>query len=99
MAPDLAWSYRLAAEGKQMRYDNIFWVVAAPGLASCACFAFEMFCSFTESRNDSFEAIRRAFEIIGGKAKCGNIHVFSHEVPATSYVEASVLVADRKRTP
>jgi hypothetical protein len=82
-----------------MRYDNIFWVVAVPGLASCACFAFEMFCNFTESWNDSFEAIRRGFEMIGGKAKRGNIHVFSHEVPATNYAEASVLVADQKRTP
>ena len=82
-----------------MRYDNIFWVVAAPGLASCACFAFEMFCNFTELWNDSFEAIRRGFEMIGGKAKRGNFPVFSHEVPSTNYAEASVLVADQKPTP
>jgi hypothetical protein len=82
-----------------MRYDNIFWVLAAPGLASCACFAFERFCNFAESWNDSFEAIRRGFEMIGGKAKRGHGHVFSHEVPATNCVEAGVLVTDQKRTP
>jgi len=60
-----------------MRYDNIFWVVAAPGLASCACFAFEKFSNFAESWNDRFEGIRRGFEMIGGKAKRGHIHVFS----------------------
>ena len=82
-----------------MRYDNIFWVVAAPGLASCACFAFEMFCNFTESWNDSFEAIRLGFEMIDGKAKRENIHVLSQEVPATNYAEASVPVVDQKGTP
>ena len=82
-----------------MRQDNILWVVAAPGLASCACFAFEMFCNFTESWNDSFEAIRRGFGMIDGKAKRENIHVLSQEVPATNYAEASVPVADQKRTP
>ena len=82
-----------------MRQDNILWVVAAPGLASCACFAFEMFCNFAESWNDSFEAIRRGFEMIGGKAKRGNVDVCSHEVPAANHAEASVLVRDQKRTP
>lgn len=83
-----------------MRYDNLFWVMAAPGLASCACFAFEMFCNFGESWNDHFEAIRRGFEMVGGgKAKGGNIHVFSHQVPATNYAETSVPVADQERTP
>jgi hypothetical protein len=86
------------AEGKLMRYDNIFWVLAAPGLASCACFAFERFCNFTESWNDSFDAIRRGFEMIGGKAKNGNIHVFCHKAPAPNYAEASILVVDQKRT-
>jgi hypothetical protein len=86
------------AEGKLMRYDNIFWVLAAPGLASCACFAFEMFCNFTESWNESFDAIRRGFEMIGGKAKNGNIQMFSHEAPAPNYAEASILVVDQKRT-
>jgi hypothetical protein len=37
--------------------------------------------------------------MIGGKAKRGNIHVISHEVPATNHAEASVLVRDQKRTP
>jgi hypothetical protein len=87
------------AEGKQMRQDNILWVLAAPGLASCACFAVEMLCNFTESWNDSFEAIRRGFEMIGGKAKRGNIHVISHEVAATNQAEASVLAREQKRTP
>jgi hypothetical protein len=76
-----------------MRYDNIFWVVAAPGLASCACFVVEKFCNFAESWNDRFEGIRRGFEMIGGKAKRGHIPVLSHQVPATNCVEASVLVA------
>ena len=80
-----------------MRYDNIFWALAAPGLASCVCFAFEKFCNFAESWNDRFEGIRRGFEMIGGKVKRGDIHVFSHELPATNYVEASVLVTDQKR--
>jgi hypothetical protein len=82
-----------------MRYDNIFWVVAAPGLASCACFAFERFCNFAEVWNDRFEGIRRGFEMIGGKAKRGHIPVFSHEAPATSCVEAGALVTGQKRTP
>jgi hypothetical protein len=34
-----------------MRYDNIFWVLIAPALASCACFAFEMSGNFAESWN------------------------------------------------
>ena len=82
-----------------MRHDNIFWVVAAPGLASCACFAFEMFCNFTESWNDSLEAIRRGFEMTGGKTKRESVHVFSHEVPATNHAEASVLHRDQRHTP
>jgi hypothetical protein len=77
-----------------MRNDNIFWVLAAPGLASCACFAFEKFCNFAEWWNDRFEGIRRGFEMIGGKAERGNIPMFSHQVPATNYVDAGVLVAD-----
>ena len=82
-----------------MRYDNIFWALIAPALAACACFAVEMLCNFTESWNDSFEAIRRGFEMIGGKAKRGNIHVISHEVAATNQAEASVLAREQKRTP
>jgi len=34
-----------------------------------------------------------------GRAKCENIHVSFHDVPATNYAEAGVLVADQKRTP
>jgi hypothetical protein len=82
-----------------MRYDNIFWVVAAPGLASCACFAFEKFCNFAEVWNDRFEGIRHGFEMIGGKAKRGHIPVVSHEVPAANRVESSALVTDQKRAP
>jgi len=67
-----------------MRYDNIFRVVAAAGLASCACFASESFCNFAESWNDHFEAIRHGFERIGGKAKPGNLDAFSHEARATN---------------
>ena len=82
-----------------MRYDNIFWVLIAPALASCACFAFEMGCNFAESWNDCFEEVRRGFEMVGANAKRENIHVSLHEVPATNYAEMGILVADRKRTP
>jgi hypothetical protein len=51
------------AEGKHMRYDNIFWVLIAPALASCVCFAFEMSCNLAESWNNRFEEVRRGFEI------------------------------------
>lgn len=34
-----------------------------------------------------------------GPAKRENIHVAFHDVPATNYAEAGVLVADQKRTP
>jgi 4-oxalocrotonate tautomerase len=33
-----------------------------------------------------------------GRAKRENIHVSFHDVPATNYAEAGVLVADQKRT-
>jgi hypothetical protein len=79
-----------------MRYDNILWVVAAPGLASCACFAFETFCNFAESWNDQFASIRHGFEMIGGKSKRWNIHVLSQHVAVTTYPETSVLLADQK---
>ena len=32
-----------------------------------------------------------------GRAKLENIHVAFHDVPATNYAEAGVLVADQKR--
>jgi len=34
-----------------------------------------------------------------GRAKRKNVHVAFHDVSATSYAEAGVLVADQKRTP
>jgi 4-oxalocrotonate tautomerase len=34
-----------------------------------------------------------------GKAKRENIHVSFHDVPATNYAEAGVLVVDQKRMP
>jgi phenylpyruvate tautomerase PptA (4-oxalocrotonate tautomerase family) len=34
-----------------------------------------------------------------GKAKRENIHVSFHDLPATNYAEAGVLVVDQKRTP
>ena len=34
-----------------------------------------------------------------GRAKRENIHVSFHDVAATKYAEAGVLVADQKRTP
>jgi 4-oxalocrotonate tautomerase len=34
-----------------------------------------------------------------GRAKRENIHVAFHDVPATDYAEAGLLVADQKRTP
>ena len=37
--------------------------------------------------------------ITDGRAKRENIHVAFHDVAATNYTEAGVLVADQKRTP
>lgn len=34
-----------------------------------------------------------------GRAKRENIHVAFHDVPATNYAEAGVLVVDQKRAP
>ena len=34
-----------------------------------------------------------------GKAKRENIHVSFHDLPATTYAEAGILVVDQKRTP
>jgi 4-oxalocrotonate tautomerase len=34
-----------------------------------------------------------------GRAKLENIHVSFHDLPATDYAEAGVMVADQKRTP
>jgi hypothetical protein len=80
-----------------MRYDNVFWVLIAPALASCACFAFEMSGNFAESWNIRFEELRRGFEMLGGKAKPTDIHLSFQQVPTTSYAERVVLVAEQKR--
>jgi len=85
------------AEGKHIRYDNIFWVLIAPALASCAGFAFEMSCNFAESWNNRFEKVRRGFEMLGGKAKCENSELSFHQMPATNHAERAVLVAEQKR--
>jgi 4-oxalocrotonate tautomerase len=37
--------------------------------------------------------------IENGRAKRENIHVSFHDLPATNYAEAGVLVADQNRTP
>ena len=34
-----------------------------------------------------------------GRARRENIHVTFHDLPATDYAEAGVMVADQKRTP
>ena len=34
-----------------------------------------------------------------GRAKLENIHVSFHDLPATDYAEAGVMVADQKRAP
>ena len=85
------------AEGKHIRYDNIFWVLIAPALASCAGFAFEMSCNFAESWNNRFEKVRRGFEMLGGKAKREHRDISFHQLPATNHAERVVLVAEQKR--
>jgi 4-oxalocrotonate tautomerase len=40
-----------------------------------------------------------AMLIEDGKAKRENIHVSFHDVPATNYAEAGILVVDQKRAP
>lgn len=80
-----------------MRYDNIFRVLIAPALASCACFAFEMSGNFAESWNNRFEELRRGFEMLGGKAKPTDIQISFQQVPATNYAERVVLVAEQTR--
>lgn len=82
-----------------MRYDNMFWVLIAPALASCACFAFEMCCSPRRSWNDHFEELRRGFEMVRGKGKGRNPQTTFPEVPVTHNVETRVLVAAHKRMP
>ena len=78
-----------------MRYHNMFWVLMAPTLASCACFAFEMSCHFAESWNNRFEELRRGFEMLG-KTKPENVPVSLHQAPATSHAELTVLVPEQQ---
>jgi len=80
-----------------MRYDNMFWVLIAPALASCACFVFEMSGNFAESWNNRFEELRCGFEMLGGKAKPADIQLSFQQVPATNYAERVVLVAEQTR--
>jgi len=51
-----------------------------------------------EQKRKIAERVTQAL-IEDGKAKRENIHVSYHDVPATNYAEAGVLVADQKRTP
>lgn len=80
-----------------MRYDNLFWVLMAPAVASCACFALEKSCCFAESWNNRFEQLRRGFEVLGGKAKPEDIPVSFPQVPATNHAELVLFVAEQKR--
>jgi hypothetical protein len=77
-----------------MKYDNIFWFLMVPALASCACFAFGMSSNFAESWNDRFEGLRRGFEMLGGKARPENGSF--QPVTAKDYAEPVVLVAEQK---
>lgn len=81
-----------------MRYDDMFWVLIAPALASSACFAFEMFCSPTGSWNDRFEELRRGLEMVGGKGKPRNTQVALHEVLTANRTQACAVIAERRRT-
>jgi hypothetical protein len=52
--------------------NNIFWVLFAPGVVSCVCFAVEGFCEswrgFSESWRGLSESWRRGFEAVGRSA-------------------------------
>ena len=52
----------------------------------------------TEQKRKIAERVT-AVLIEDGKAKRQNIHVSFHDVPATNYAEAGVLVVNQKRTP
>ena len=52
----------------------------------------------TEQKRKIAERVT-AVLIEDGKAKHENIHVSFHDVPATNYAEAGVLVVNQKRTP
>ena len=49
-----------------------------------------------EQKRNVVERVTKALEE-EGRAKRENIHVSFHDVPATDYAEAGVLVADQKR--
>jgi 4-oxalocrotonate tautomerase len=51
-----------------------------------------------EQRRKIAERVTAAL-VEDGKAKGENIHVSFHDVPATNYAEAGILVVDQKRTP
>ena len=58
--------------------------------------------SWVEGRNveQKRKIAERVTEVLieEGRAKRENIHVTFHDLPATNYAEAGVLVADQKRT-
>jgi hypothetical protein len=80
-----------------MRYDSILWVLMAPALAACACFAFEMSCNRAESWNNRFEELRRGFEMLGRRAKPDNVPVSFHPAPEPNYAQPVVLTLEHKR--
>ena len=49
-----------------------------------------------EQKRKIVERVSKAL-VEDGRAKLENIHVAFHDVPATNYAEAGVLVADQKR--
>jgi 4-oxalocrotonate tautomerase len=51
-----------------------------------------------EQKRKIVERVTQAL-IEDGRAKRENIHVAFHDLPATNYAEAGVLVADQKRNP
>jgi len=51
-----------------------------------------------EQKRQIAEQITRTL-VEEGRAKRENIHVSFHDVPATNYAEAGVVVADQKRNP
>jgi 4-oxalocrotonate tautomerase len=51
-----------------------------------------------EQKRKITERVTQAL-VENGRAKLENIHVTFHDLPATDYAEAGVMVADQKRTP
>ncbi len=51
-----------------------------------------------EQKRKIVERVTQAL-VEDGRAKLENIHVTFHDLPATDYAEAGVMVADQKRTP